>query len=219
MKIHPQQLISTPKLCNPSTSTNNNNNSPTSNNILSSNNNNQEIFTLWMKSLILGGKGCTVFDSNGQVVYRVDNYCSKCCNKVFLMDFHGHVLLTILKKKFRILSRWEGYRNEKKNGASWLFQVKKCWKITKKPLGSEVVVNLDHDKKSPVFKIVKGKTENSSCRIVDRVGGPIAEMKRKESVGGIVLGDDVLTLVVEANVDPSLIMGFMVAYNLIQSRI
>lgn len=57
-----------------------------------------EIFTIWMKSLILGGKGCTVFDSKGQVVYRVDNYSSKCCDQVYLMDSHGHVLLTILRK-------------------------------------------------------------------------------------------------------------------------
>ncbi|KAL9228478.1 hypothetical protein vseg_004056 [Gypsophila vaccaria] len=172
-----------------------------------------------MKSLILGGKGCTVFDSNGRVVYRVDNYRSKCSDKVLLMDCHGQVLLTILRKKFAMLSRWEGYRHEKKNGASWLFRVKKCWKFTKKPLGSEVVVNLDHDKNSPVLKIEKGKSKNSSCKIVDRVGGPIAEMTRKQSEGGVVLGDDVMTLVVEANVDHSLVMGLMVAYNLIHSKI
>ncbi|KAK9734391.1 hypothetical protein RND81_04G136400 [Saponaria officinalis] len=209
MKIHPQH-------CNPSTTCTTTSHPPIiSNNNISSN---REIFTLWMKSLILGGKGCTVFDSNGRVAYRVDNYGSKCCTKVFLMDCRGDVLLTIHRKKFWLLPRWAGYRDEKKKGESWLFHVRKCWKITKKPLGCQVVVSLNHDKKSPVFKIEKGKTDLSSYKIVDRLGGLIAEMKRKQS-GGVVLGDDVLTLVVEANVDHSLIMGLMVAYSLIHSRI
>lgn len=60
----------------------------------------QETFTIWMKSLVLSGKGCTVFDSNGQVVYRVDNYNRKYCNEVQLMDFQGRVLFTILRKVF-----------------------------------------------------------------------------------------------------------------------
>ncbi|XP_074294796.1 protein LURP-one-related 11-like [Silene latifolia] len=207
MKIHPQQVTLSPQHCNPSSK---------SNDDISST---REVFTLWMKSLILGGQGCTVYDSNGRVAYRVDNYGTKCCAKVFLMDSHGNVLLTILKKKFRLLPRWEGYKDEKKKGASWLFQVQKCWKFTKKPLECEVLVSLDNDKKSTVFKIEKGKTEFSSCSIVDRLGGRIAEMKRKQSEGGVILGNDVLTLVVEANVDQSLIMGLMLAYSLIHSRI
>ncbi|XP_074266330.1 protein LURP-one-related 11-like [Silene latifolia] len=214
MKIHPQHIIKTPQLCNPS------NNTTSLSPLISPNlSSSKEIFTLWMKSLILGGNGCTVFDSKGKVVYRVDNYCSKCCNKVLLMDSHGNVLLTILRKKFRLFSSWEGFRDEKIKGESWLFQVRKCWKITKKPLGCKVVVNLHHDKKSPAFKIEKAKNELSSCRIVDRLGGPLAEIKRKHSEGGVKLGDDVLTLAVEANVDHSLIMGLMVAFSLIHSRI
>ncbi|KAH9626222.1 hypothetical protein KSS87_000101 [Heliosperma pusillum] len=207
MKIHPQQLTLSPQHCNPSNKSN----------VISSTN--KEVFTLWMKSLILGGQGCTVYDSNGRVAYRVDNYGTKCCTKVFLMDSHGNVLLTIIRKKFRLLPRWEGYRDEKKKGASWLFQAQKCWKITKKPLECKVLVNLDHDKKSTVLKIKKGTNEFSSCNIVDRLGGKIAEMKRKRSEGGVILGDDVLQLVVEANVDHSLIMGLMLAYSLIHSRI
>ncbi|KAL2933802.1 Protein LURP-one-related 11 [Bienertia sinuspersici] len=136
-----------------------------------------EIFTIWMKSLILGGKGCTVFDSNGEVVYRVDNYCSKYCNQVFLMDSEGRVLLTILRKKYRLLAHWEGYRDEKKKGASWLFQVRKSWKIPKNPLEYEVVVNMYHDRKSPAFKIQKVKSDSTSCKIVDRLGGSIAEVR------------------------------------------
>lgn len=58
----------------------------------------QETFTIWMKSLILNSYGCTVFDSNGRIVYRVDNYDYKCRGEVYLMDLKGKILFTILRK-------------------------------------------------------------------------------------------------------------------------
>ncbi|KAG1365232.1 putative protein LURP-one-related 11-like [Cocos nucifera] len=58
----------------------------------------REIYTLWMKSLVLNGNGCTIYDSNGKVVYRVDNYDQKCCNEVYLMDQGGKTLYKMLRK-------------------------------------------------------------------------------------------------------------------------
>lgn len=58
----------------------------------------QEVFTLWMKSLILSSNGCAVFDSKGRIVYRVDNYSNKCINQVYVMDATGKVVFTIVKK-------------------------------------------------------------------------------------------------------------------------
>ena len=58
----------------------------------------QETFTIWMKSLVLDGKGCTVYDSDGQIVYRVDNYNHKRGEDVHLMDLKGNTLFTILRK-------------------------------------------------------------------------------------------------------------------------
>ncbi|KAJ8448296.1 hypothetical protein Cgig2_025220 [Carnegiea gigantea] len=181
----------------------------------------RETFTIWMKSLILEGKGCTVFNSKGQAVYRVDNYNSKCCDKhkVLLMDSHGRVLLTILRKKFRLLADWECYREENTKGASWWFRVQKSWRLTKKLFKCEVTVNLDHNNKSSMLKIEKGKSKLSSCRIVDKSRGLLAEMKRKQSIEGVFFGNDVLTMVIEPNVDHSLIMGLMVAHGLIECRI
>ena len=37
----------------------------------------KESFTIWMKSLVFNTNGCTVFDSKGNIIYRVDNYNSK----------------------------------------------------------------------------------------------------------------------------------------------
>lgn len=51
-----------------------------------------------MKSLVLGGRGCTVFDEKGKIVYRVDNYSSRYRDEVNLMDSNGMVLFTIVRK-------------------------------------------------------------------------------------------------------------------------
>lgn len=42
------------------------------------------------------------------------------------------------------------------------------------------------------------------------------QVKKKESGRGVVLGDDVVTLEVEANTDHSLIMAFVTTYGLIR---
>ncbi|KAL0380594.1 UNVERIFIED_CONTAM: Translation initiation factor eIF-2B subunit alpha [Sesamum angustifolium] len=76
----------------------------------------QEVFTVWMKSLILGSNGCAVFDSDGEIVYRVDNYCHKSSNQVYVMDATGKVLFTIVKKKFSVVGLWEGYRSSRGGG-------------------------------------------------------------------------------------------------------
>lgn len=58
----------------------------------------RETFTVWMKSLVFQGNGCTVFNSDGEIVYRMDNYDTKCSSEVYLMDLQGKVLFTILRR-------------------------------------------------------------------------------------------------------------------------
>ncbi|GAB4841915.1 hypothetical protein Ancab_011871 [Ancistrocladus abbreviatus] len=177
-----------------------------------------QVLTIWMKSLILGGRGCTVFDSDGQIVYRVDNYHCKCSNEVYLMDSTGKVLCTMLRKKFKVSPQWEGYRGghdvemEERRKQPW-FKVAKAWRIFTKPSHFQVIVNWDQRRQS-LFKIESKKNE-SVCRIIDRSGVLIAEMKRKQSTSGVILGDDVLTMTVEPHVDQCLVMGLVVAYSLI----
>ncbi|KAE8715367.1 Phosphatidylinositol-4-phosphate 5-kinase family protein, putative isoform 1 [Hibiscus syriacus] len=152
----------------------------------------QESFTIWMKSLILRGKGCTVFDSNGQIVYRVDNYHCKSSNEAYLMDITGKVLFTIRRKKFRLIRFWEGLRSF--NG------------------------RVNDEDKNPGFEIESCR-DKSTFKIVDKLGRFITEVKRKQSKCGISFGEDVLTMVVEPHIDHSLIMGLVVAYGLINGLI
>ncbi|CAK7356448.1 unnamed protein product [Dovyalis caffra] len=178
----------------------------------------QESFTVWMKSLVLSGKGCTVFDSDGHVVYRVDNYDCKSRKQVHLMDFKGEVLFTILRKKFKLFGFWEGYRSsgseidKTKPG----FQVRKTLRLIRGDSPCKVTVGLDKNQASQ-YKIGSWSSK-SAYKIVDKFGVAIAEVKRKQSACGVVLGEDVLSMVVEPCIDHSLIMGLVLVYSLINSK-
>nr|WAU86911.1 birch protein [Betula platyphylla] len=180
----------------------------------------QETFTIWMKSLVLGGKGCTVFDAKGQIVYRVDNYSCKCKDEVYLMDFKGKVIFTMLRKRFKLFRFWEGYRStateidSKKPG----FQVRQTLRIQRGHSPCQVTVGLDENQPRH-YKIQSwGSSSKSACKIVDQFGVLVAELKRKKAACGVDLGNDVLTMVVEPSIDHSLIMGVFVVYSLINYK-
>lgn len=188
--------------------------------VASSTSSKQEVFTLWMKSLIMSSNGCAVFDSNGRIVYRVDNYSNKSINHVCIMDVTGKVLFTLVKKKLSLFATWKGYGSSKEKPA---FRVRKLMGI-RMFLGflrgysfCKAVIKLDED------MVCEYKMENQSskqsCRIVDNCGGLVAEVKRKITTSGVVLGEDVLTMVVEPRVDHSLIMGLVVVFGLIHHKL
>ncbi|KAF8032998.1 hypothetical protein BT93_D1786 [Corymbia citriodora subsp. variegata] len=177
----------------------------------------REAFTVWMKSLVMQGNGCTVFNQNGEIVYRIDNYEKKGNRKVFLMDLSGKVLFTIIQRKLRVFGRWEGYRCDEQdanNGKLW-FRVKKGCPIFKRRLSCQVSVHCDKGHNILNMESMAGKSE---FRIVNRTGGLIAEGKRKQSSSGVYLGDDVLTLVVEPEVDHSLVVALVAVYGSMHRR-
>ena len=51
------------------------------------------MLTVWKKSLVFSCSGFTVFDPCGNIIFRVDNYCSDPKNEVVLMDAAGIPLL------------------------------------------------------------------------------------------------------------------------------
>lgn len=58
----------------------------------------QVCYTVWMKSLVFNGRGCTVYGQDGRAAYRVDNYACRRSREVFVMDSGGKTLLKLLKK-------------------------------------------------------------------------------------------------------------------------
>ncbi|KAK4479199.1 hypothetical protein RD792_014710 [Penstemon davidsonii] len=80
----------------------------------------------------------------------------------------------------------------------------------------KVVVGL---KKEQICEyVVENQICNSSCKIIDNFGGLVAEVKRKITTSGVVLDEDVLTMVVEPHIDHSLIMGLVVVFGLINHK-
>ncbi|KAG8659230.1 protein LURP-one-related 4 [Manihot esculenta] len=174
----------------------------------------RETFTVWMKSLVCHTNGCTVFDSNGDIIYRVENYDTKCNDEVYLMDLRGRVLVTIRRKRLLLVfGRWYGYRWNPANidkEKPW-FEIKKYCRICVGAAACQVTVGLDK------YWVVKLR-HKAAFRIVDLDGDIVAEVKQKQSPAGTALGDDVLTLIVEPHIDHSLIMAILTVYGLINYK-
>ncbi|KAL6182167.1 hypothetical protein ACLB2K_043590 [Fragaria x ananassa] len=151
----------------------------------------RETFTVWMKSLLMQGNGCTAFDENGEIVYRIDNYDDKHSNEVFLMDLRGKVLFTLCEHRMGVFSRWKGYGT---NGAKPMFRVRKSCR--------SIFGNKEYCSKSYKVSMVDGSCyrlqglaagKAAAFRITDSNGRVMAEAKRKQSSSGVVLGDDILS--------------------------
>ncbi|KAJ1406028.1 Tubby-like, C-terminal [Sesbania bispinosa] len=179
----------------------------------------RETYTLWMKSLVFHSNGCTVYDSNGDIVYRVDNYDRKGRREVNLMDLRGKVLCTI-KKRLLAFGCWEGLRYcssstncttslEEEQEQPW-FQVKRCHNMIKGKVACQIKVG---SQKYCIVRINGSKT--AAFRIENKDGQIVAEAKQKHSASGVVLSNDVLTLDLAAGTDHSLIMALVTVYGLI----
>ncbi|OWM72021.1 hypothetical protein CDL15_Pgr017904 [Punica granatum] len=181
----------------------------------------RESFTVWMKSLIMQGKGCTVFNEDGEVVYRMDNYDTRRSRKVYLMDLQGRVLFTIIKRKLRFFGRWEGYKSEKysasgsHNKRTW-FRVRKDCSILKKSWHCDVTTFCGKTQRSCYS--IEGFTDKLEFNIKNSIGSVLAEVRRKQTTSGVCLGEDVLALVIEPQVDHSLIVALVAVYGSICHR-
>ncbi|KAK3227188.1 hypothetical protein Dsin_007050 [Dipteronia sinensis] len=75
--------------------------------------------------------------------------------------------------------------------------------------------NHGHDK----YWIERSARSKTAFRIVDINGDAIAEVNRKHTSSGILLGEDVLSLRVEPRVDHSFIVALVIVYGLINGKI
>ncbi|KAK2664073.1 hypothetical protein Ddye_002647 [Dipteronia dyeriana] len=175
----------------------------------------REAFTIWMKSLVMNGNGCTVFNENGDIIYRIDNYEKKGSREVYLMDLRGKVLFTLRKVHF--FKRWECYKGD--NGSNSNKKQKPVFQVTK---NGHITLLQSQNANFYKLEAVGGNCKSALMKIVDNQGGVVAEAKRKQSSSSgnsVVLGDDVLTLVVDAHVDHSLVVAIVTVYGLIQSML
>uniref|UniRef100_J3L7I7 Protein LURP-one-related 11 n=1 Tax=Oryza brachyantha TaxID=4533 RepID=J3L7I7_ORYBR len=179
----------------------------------------QQLYTVWMKSLVFSGRGGTVYGQDGRAAYRVDNYACRRRREVFVMDSAGRTLLKLLKKNFGVFKTWQGYSRCSNGGAAsgepW-FRVQKEHRILKKKGGQcSVRAVAEIAMSGEVYRIIDGMSHKSDYRIIGAGDEVLAEIKRKQTEAGVVLGEDVLSLTVGPTADRLLVVGLVVVCGLL----
>ncbi|URE13961.1 LURP-one-related 8 [Musa troglodytarum] len=163
--------------------------------------------TVWRKSLLFHGDGFTVFDAKGNLVFRVDNYASGSKGEIVLMEADGKPLLTIRRKKLSLGDHWLIYQGEEV--ANPRFAVKKHVNL----ISSRSVVHVTRCSsraKSCLAYEVEGSYSRRCCVVYDDGRRQLAQIKRKEPVGGVAFGADVFRLIVEPGFDATLAMAIVI---------
>ncbi|KAI3810680.1 hypothetical protein L1987_20302 [Smallanthus sonchifolius] len=169
-----------------------------------------EVLTVWKKSLLFGCDGFTVYDSNGNLVFRVDNYSATRNREIVLMDAFGRTLHTIRRKMLCLADNFLVYDGE--TTVNPRFSVTKHGKVfNTKSLASVTTMGSTKTRKnSNVTYKIEGSYTQKSCMVFDDKQQCVADIRRKEAKGGIALGGDVFALVVQSSVDPSLAMALVI---------
>ncbi|GMI88999.1 hypothetical protein like AT2G38640 [Hibiscus trionum] len=149
----------------------------------------EAILTVWKKSLLFNCNGFTVFDSKGDLVFRVDNYMKGNKGEILLMDAGGNPLLTIRRKKMSLGDHWLVYDGE--TTVNPRFSVKKSVNI----LNNKCLAYVNNQRDNIMYEI-EGSYSRRNCAVYDDKRRVVAEIKRKEAVGGVAFGTDVFRLIV-----------------------
>ncbi|CAN7115734.1 unnamed protein product [Brassica rapa subsp. narinosa] len=164
------------------------------------------VLTVWRKSLLFNCDGFTVYNSNGNLVFRVDNYMNSPKDNIVLMDASGLPLLSIRRKKLSMGDCWAVYDGETQRDP--IFTAKKNVSI----LTNKRSLAWVSAKKTILYE-VEGSYGQRSCKIVDvrRNKKTTAEIKRKDAmVGGGSFGKDVFKLIVEPEMEPRVAMALTI---------
>ncbi|KAH7550211.1 hypothetical protein ACOSP7_024575 [Xanthoceras sorbifolium] len=177
--------------------------------------------TVWRKSLIISCNGFTVIDSQGNLVYRVDNYIGH-PEELTLMDGSGKSVLTMRRrKKLTMVDSWHVYVGEGDDHENCsrtttelsktrpIYCVKKHISILQSDPSVLAYVRYGSSSKRFAYT-VEGSYVNRSCKVLDESRRVVAEIKRKEAAKkGVSFGVDVFILVVEPGFDPGFAMALV----------
>lgn len=180
---------------------------------------NATVLTVWKKSLLFNCNGFTVYDSKGNLVFRVDNYMQGVKGEVVLMDAAGKPLLTIRRKRLSLGGNWLVYDGEKTD-VNPRFSVKKHVNIlTNKCLahvscnsadGSSSSSSSSSPNNKNVLYEIEGSYTQRACAVYDGKRRCVAEIKKKEAVGGVAFGADVFRLIVQPEIETAVAMALVI---------
>ncbi|GLT50209.1 hypothetical protein SLA2020_237110 [Shorea laevis] len=162
--------------------------------------------TVLKTSLFFANDGFTVYDCNGQLVFRVDSYGpdSRDRGEVVLMDAQGRCLLTVRRKRPSLHHRWEGYMGDGSDAKKPVFSVRRSSIIGRCSVAVEVFGNPGEEYQ------IEGNFGQRSCSIFDAEKKVVAEIRRKvDSSTNVVLGKDVFSLCLKPGFDGAFAMGLV----------
>ena len=169
--------------------------------------------TVWRRSLLFNGKGFTVFDTNGNLVYRVETHSRGSPREVVLMDAHGVALLTVRRKKLSLAEEWLVYDGDGDEPAPRRFTARRNRSLlrTKSLARLSPPRSLDGTGDVPGCRYdVEGSYAGRSLDMLACTGGNqrqrVATVCRKEAAVGL----DVFRLVVEPDFEPALAMAVVI---------
>ncbi|KAM0028076.1 putative tubby-like protein [Helianthus debilis subsp. tardiflorus] len=171
---------------------------------------NPEVLTVWKKSLLFNCYGFTVFDTKGNLVFRVDNYAAGNKAEIVLMDASGRSLLTIRRKKLSLTESWLVYDGETTVNPRFSVTKNVNFLNTKSLAHVSTTGSPKNRNKKNVAYEIEGSYSQRSCVVYDDRRCRIAELKRKEAVRGVVFGGDVFRLVVQPEIDSTVAMALVV---------
>ncbi|XP_054810720.1 protein LURP-one-related 17-like [Prosopis cineraria] len=173
--------------------------------------------TVWRKSLLISCKGFTVIDSEGNLVYRVDNYMGR-PDEITLMDASGKSVLTVRRrsKKLVVVESWNVYAGEVGNHQRKSSEERPICCVRKrvnifqgKPKVQAYVYREASDKKRYDFA-VEGSYAYRTCKVVDASDKVVAEIRRKEAIAkDVSFGIEIFQLIVHPGFDPGFAMALV----------
>jgi uncharacterized protein YxjI len=166
----------------------------------------EKILTVLKTSLFFVNDGFTVYDCNGELVFRVDSYGPdmRDCGELVLMDALGRCLLTVRKKRPSLHQRWEGYLGEGTEGKS-IFSVRRCSIIGRCGMTVEMY-NIPGEEYQ-----IDGCFAQRCCTVYDVTAKQtVVEIRRKvDASTNVVLGKEVFSLFVKPGFDGAFAMGLV----------
>ncbi|KAH7554624.1 hypothetical protein ACOSP7_027846 [Xanthoceras sorbifolium] len=192
------------------------------------------MLTVWKRSSMSfqGTDGFTVFDNQGRLVFRVDNY-SRNSRRVaaaglLLMDGAGNALLSLKPQILSMQYQWNGYREESdrcgKRGMSKAFTMRSSSLLFHSGKDEAKVFMMGSGPtrrkqahQTPDFKI-EGCFRSRNCKIKNANGDLVAQIARKRANSTILLSDDVFSLLVYPGFGTDLVMAFVVILDRISSK-
>lgn len=172
-------------------------------------------FTVWKRSLFLNGKGFTVFDSSGNLVFRVDDYSCQAKHKLSLMDATGNILLTMRhKRRLSFNQRWDAFSGDGHGSGKPAFTVitSVLTLFSSKPSARVVISPIKGHNTKVCHYHMKGYLGKpaSPFTLFRGSGEIVAQARRKQATSGVMLGDDVLRLVVQHGIDQTFVVGLLI---------